>query len=82
MLASRILKIADSPPSIRTLWWSFTLRCQLVFSICNGCCRLVAELTVSVSSDVVPGRRRSHPNSAICFKPCQAATFFCACRPF
>ena len=46
-LCSRFLLQLPSPTrptSIRTLWWSFTLRCQLVFSICNGCCRLVAEL--------------------------------------
>jgi hypothetical protein len=46
-LCSRFLLQLPSPTrptSIRTLGWSFTLRCQLVFSICNGCCRLGAEL--------------------------------------
>ena len=39
-----------------------------VSSMGSGCCRLGAELSITVSSDVVPSPCRSHPNSAICFK--------------
>ena len=80
MLPSRIFKSPTRPTSIRTLLWSYCSGASWVSSIGNGCCRLVAELNVSVSSDVVPGPSRSHPNSAICSKPCQAAIFFCSCR--
>jgi hypothetical protein len=51
------------------------LRCQLGASIENGRCRLGAELNSAVSSEIVPGACRSHPNSAICFKSFQAAFF-------
>ena len=70
---------ADSPYFRPDSWWSYRSGASWVSSIGNGCCRLGAELNVSVSSDVVPGACRSHPNSAICSKPCQAATFFCSC---
>jgi hypothetical protein len=52
------------PASIRTLVWSGSLRCQLVFSIYNGCCHLGFELN-SPGRRLVPPRPRSHPNSAI-----------------
>jgi hypothetical protein len=71
-------QITDSPYSYPHSLWELLLGCKLGFG--NGRCRLGAELNVSVSSDVVPGACRSHPNSAICFKPCQAAIFFCSCR--
>ena len=48
------------------LFVELLLRCQLGVLNWNGCCCLLAELSVSVSSDVVPGPCRSHPNSAIC----------------
>ena len=73
-------QITDSPYFHPHSLWSYCSGASWVSSIGNGCCRLGAELNVSVSSDVVPGRRRSHPNSAICSKPCQAAIFFCSCR--
>ena len=63
------------PTSIRTLLWSYCSGASWVFSIWNGRCRLGAELNVSVSSDVVPGACRSHPNSAICYLSFQAACF-------
>ena len=55
------------------LFLELLLRCQRVSSIWKRRCSLGAELNVSVSSDVVPGACRSHPNSATCFKPCQVA---------
>ena len=73
-------QITDSPYFHPHSLWSYCSGASWVSSIGNGCCRLVAELNVSVSSDVVPGPSRSHPNSAICSKPCQAAIFFCSCR--
>jgi hypothetical protein len=74
-------QITDSPYFHPHSWWSYCSGASWVSSIGNGCCRLVPELNVAVSSDVVPGACRSHPNSAICsLKPCQAATSFCSCR--
>ena len=73
-------QITDSPYFHPHSWWSYGSGASWVSSIGNGCCRLVPELNVSVASDVVPGACRSHPNSAICSKPCQAAIFFCSCR--
>ena len=73
-------QITDSPYFHPHSWWSDGSGASWVSSIGNGCCRLGAELNVSVASDVVPSPSRSHPNSAICSKPCQAATFFCSCR--
>ena len=70
--------ITDSPYFHHSLW-SCCSGASRVSSIGTGCCRLGTELNVSVSSDVVPGACRSQPNSAICSKPCQAATFFCSC---
>src|SRR4029077_16625591 len=46
--------------------WSYCPGASWVSSIGNGCCRLGAELNVSVSGDFVPSACRSHPNSAIC----------------
>src|SRR6516164_5513311 len=66
-------QITDSPYFHPHSWWSYGSGASWVSSIGNGCCRLGAELNVSVSSDVVPGACRSHPNSAICSRPCQAA---------
>jgi hypothetical protein len=80
MLPSRIPQITDSPYFHPHSLWSDCSGASWVSSIGNGCCHLVPELSVSVSSDVVPGACRSHPNSAICSKFCQAATFFCSCR--
>jgi hypothetical protein len=57
--------IADSPYFHLHSVVELLLRCQLVFSIWNGCCRLTAELDVAVSSALVPSPSRSHPNSAI-----------------
>ena len=66
MLPSRILKSPTRPTSIRTL-------CGAIAPVPAGCPQLEtgaavsdAELNVAVSSDVVPGACRSHPNSAIC----------------
>jgi hypothetical protein len=73
-------QITDSPYFHPHSSWSYCPGASWVSSIGNGCCRLGAELNVSVSSDVVPRPCRSHPNSAICSKQCQAATFFCSCR--
>ena len=72
--------IADSPYFHPHSLWSDGSGASWVSSIGNGCCRLAAELNVSVSRDVVPSASRSHPNSAICSKTCQAATSFCSCR--
>ena len=80
MLPSPNSQITDLPYFHPHSLWSYCSGASWVSSIGNGCCRLVAELNVSVSSDVVPGPSRSHPNSAICSKPCQAAIFFCSCR--
>ena len=80
MLAIPYCQITDSPYFHPHSLWSYGSGASWVSSIGNGCCRLIPELNVSVSSDVVPGACRSHPNSAICSKPCQAATFFCSCR--
>jgi hypothetical protein len=73
-------QITDSPYFHPHSLRSYCSGASWVSSIGNGCCHLVPELNVSVSSDVVPGACRSHPNSAICSKACQAATFFCSCR--
>ena len=73
-------QITDSPYFHPHSLWSDCSRASWVSSIGNGCCRLGPELNISVSSDLVPGACRSHPNSAICSEPCQAATFFCTCR--
>ena len=73
-------QITDSPYFHPHSLWSDCSGASWVSSIGNGCCRLEPELNVSVSSDVVPGACRSHPNSAICSKTGQAATFFCSCR--
>jgi hypothetical protein len=73
-------QITDSPYFHPHSVWSDCSGASWVSSMGNGCCRLGAELNVSVSSDVVPRPCRSHPNSAICSKQCQAATFFCSCR--
>jgi hypothetical protein len=73
-------QIADSPYFHPHSLWSYRSGASWVSSIGNGCCRLGAELNVSVSGDVVPGACRSHPNSAIWFNACQAAAFLCSCR--
>jgi hypothetical protein len=81
MLPSRNSQITDSPYFHPHSLWSHCPGASWVSSIGNECCRLGAELNVSVSGDVVPGACRSHPNSAICsFRACQAAAFFCSCR--
>jgi hypothetical protein len=80
MLPSRNLKSPIRPTSIRTLGGAIAPVPAGCPQLDNGCCRLGLELKVAVFSDVVPGACRSHPNSAICSKPCQAATFFCSCR--
>ena len=72
--------IADSPYFHPHSVWSDCSGASWVSSMGNGCCRLGAELNVSVSSGVVPRPCRSHPNSAIGSMPCQAAIFFCFCR--
>jgi hypothetical protein len=59
-------QITDSPYFHPHSLWSYRPGASWVSSIGNGCCRLGAELNVSVSGDVVPGACRSHPNSAIC----------------
>src|SRR5204862_7493047 len=66
-------------PSALSLW-SYCSGASWVSSIGNGC-RLGRELNVAVSSKLVPGACRSHPNSAICFESCQAA-FFPTARRF
>ena len=38
------------------------------------------ELDIAVFQRLVPSASRSHPNSAIGVKPCQAAIFFRSCR--
>ena len=58
-------QITDSPYFHPHSLWSYCPGASWVSSIGNGCCRLGAELNVSVSGDVVPGACRSHPNSAI-----------------
>ena len=68
------------PTSIRTLLWSSRSGASWVFSIWNGCCRLGPELDIAVFQRLVPSASRSHPNSAIGVKPCQAAIFFRSCR--
>jgi hypothetical protein len=73
MLPSRIFKSPTGPTSIRTLCGAIAPVPAGCPQFGNGCCRLGAELNVSVSSEVVPGACRSHPNSATCFKPCQVA---------
>jgi hypothetical protein len=80
MLPSPYSQITDSPYFHPHSSWSHCSGASWVSSIGNGCCRLGPELNVSVASDVVPGACRSHPNSAICSKPHQAASFFCSCR--
>jgi len=65
MLPSPNSQITDLPYFHPHSLWSYCSGASWVSSIGNGCCRLVAELNVSVSSDVVPGPSRSHPNSAI-----------------
>ena len=59
-------QITDSPYFHPHSLWSYCPGASWVSSIGNGCCRLGAELNVSVFSDIVPGACRSHPNSAIC----------------
>ena len=59
-------QITDSPYFHPHSLWSYCPGASWVSSIGNGCCRLGTELNVSVSSDIVPGACRSHPNSAIC----------------
>ena len=61
-------QITDSPYFHPHSWWSDCSGASWVSSMGNGCCRLGAELSITVSSDVVPGPCRSHPNSAICFQ--------------
>ena len=73
-------QITDSPYFHPHSLWSHCSGASWVSSIGNGCCRLGAELNVSVSGDVVPGACRSHPNSAIWSSICQAAAFLCSCR--
>ena len=66
--------IADSPYFHPHSLWSDGSGASWVSSIGNGCCRLVPELTLCFQR-VVPRRRRSHPNSAICYLSFQAACF-------
>src|SRR5215469_5284692 len=68
-------QITDSPYFHPHSLWSYGSRASWVSSIGNGCCRLVAELNVPVSSDVVPRASRSHPNSAISSKPVKRQLF-------
>ena len=58
-------QITDSPYFHPHSLWSYCPGASWVSSIGNGCCRLGAELNVSVSGDLVPRACRSHPNSAI-----------------
>jgi hypothetical protein len=80
MLPFPIPQITDSPYFHPHSLWSHCSGASWVSSIGNECCRLGAELNVAVSSAIVPSACRSHPNSAICSKLCQAATLFCSCR--
>jgi hypothetical protein len=58
-------QITDSPYFHPHSLWSYCSGASWVSSIGNGCCRLGRELNVAVSSKLVPGACRSHPNSAI-----------------
>jgi hypothetical protein len=69
------LTTADSPYFHPHSWWSRCSGTSWVSSIGNGCGILGTELNSAVSSDVVRGACRSHPNSAISFKSFQAAFF-------
>jgi len=51
MLPSRNSQIADSPYFHPHSLWSYCSGASWVSSIGNGCCHLVPELNVSVSSD-------------------------------
>ncbi len=66
----------DSPYFHPHSSWSYCPGASWVSSIGNGCCRLGAELNVSVSGDVVPGACRSHPNSAIWSQILSSGSFF------
>jgi hypothetical protein len=57
-------QIADSPYFYPHSWWRYCSGASWVSLIGNGCCRLGAELNVSVSSDVVPGATESSPRRA------------------
>src|SRR5215467_11046347 len=54
-------QITDSPYFHPHSLWSDCSGASWVSSMGSGCCRLGAELSITVSSDVVPSPCRSHP---------------------